>query len=226
MKVLGYARTSTDEQELGLISQQSKVEQYAKLNDMTLTQIITDQASGKTMKREGLEAVLEAVKAREIDAVVIYRLDRLSRRLFDILSLMQVFEKYNVSLHSVSEHLDTSSPSGRFLINILGSLSQMERELISERTTSALAVKKQNGEKTGGFSPFGYEADEQGKLLPVEREQDVVKRILSLRGEGYSFYQIANQLNKDKVRPKRAFQWNKEQVRRTYHFHQTTTLAS
>ncbi len=93
------------------------------------------------------------VKGKSIDAVVVYKLDRLSRKVIDTLTLIDTIEKAGVTFHSLNEKIDTSTAMGRFFLNITESLAQMERDLISERTKDALQMKTANNERAGQI-PF------------------------------------------------------------------------
>src|SRR5665647_3304744 len=147
MKVIGYARVSTEDQAIegvSLDAQQSRIEAYCIAKDWELKGVEIDAGlSAKDMKRPGLQSILESVKRREVEAIVIYKLDRLTRSVADLLQLMTLFNKYNVSLVSMEESLDATTATGRLMINLLAMLSQWERELIGERTTSAMRYLKE-----------------------------------------------------------------------------------
>ncbi len=142
MKTIGYIRVSTDEQAregISLESQKAKITAYCELNDLELVGIIEDAGkSGKDLNREGIQSLITEIKARRIDAVVVYKLDRLSRRVRDTLSLMDIIEKKNIAFHSITERIDTKSAMGKFFLNIMASMNQWERDTISERTKDAL----------------------------------------------------------------------------------------
>jgi len=90
---------------------------------MELTGIIEDGGkSGKNLKRDGIEELLSMVKGKEVEAIVVYRLDRLSRKVLDTLTLIEQFEKASVAFHSINERIDTRSAMGRFFLNITASL--------------------------------------------------------------------------------------------------------
>ena len=169
MRAVGYVRVSTEEQSregVSLDTQAAKIRAYADLHDMDLVGIIEDAGiSGKSIKaRPGIRAVLEMVKARKVDAVIVYKLDRLARNTIECLEMAKLMDKSGCAEHSISEKLDTQSALGRFFFTLTASLAEMERGLISERTKAALAQKRANGEKTGGDCPYGYKAV-NGKLV-------------------------------------------------------------
>ena len=141
-RVIGYARVSTDRQIEGvsLDAQQAKIEQYAALYDLELIDVIIDAgASAKTLERPGLQEALDKLKAGEADGLLVSKLDRLTRSVVDLGSLIEgVFGKY--TLMSVGDQVDTSTAAGRLVLNVLMSVSQWEREAIGERTRAAITA--------------------------------------------------------------------------------------
>lgn len=134
--------------------------------------------------------------------------------MFDTLSLIEIFEKNNVALHSITEKLDTQSAMGKFFFNMTASLAQMERDLIGERTKDALAYKKAKGERVGRI-PFGFNNAKGGKtLIENIKEQKIVREIQTLREEGHSFCKIAKTLNEKGYKTKQGGQWTHVQVNR------------
>jgi len=199
-KAIGYIRVSTEDQAtkgISLAAQAAKVKAYCELYDFELTAIIEDAGiSGKTLNRPGIQEALSLCKKGDVEALIVFKLDRLSRRTADILSLADtVFSKGKVSLHSISEKLDTRTAAGRFTLTILAALAQMEREQIGERTSAALQHKIAQNEYIGGNRPFGYTLLEDGSLEADADEQEAVQLIAELKRRGYSFRKIADELN-------------------------------
>ncbi len=200
MKTIGYVRVSTNEQAregISLESQKAKIATYCELNDLELIGIIEDAGkSGKDLNRDGIQSLISEIKAHSIDAVVVYKLDRLSRRVRDTLSLMDLIEKKNLAFHSITERIDTKSAMGRFVLNIMASLAQMERDQISERTRDALQHKIHKGERAGQI-PYGYSLAEDGKtLLADPRGQRAICLMKDLRGQGLTLRAICGELEK------------------------------
>ena len=133
IKAIGYIRVSTDEQAregISLENQRAKIEAYCQLNDLELVEILEDAGkSGKDLNREGMQALMDRIRARSVDAVIVYKLDRLSRRVRDTLSLMDLIEKRSVAFHSITEKIDTKTAMGKFFLNIMASMNQWERVL-------------------------------------------------------------------------------------------------
>lgn len=124
----------------------------AELQDAELLDVIVDGGeSAKSLKRPGVQRLLALVDAGQVDAVIVAKLDRLTRSVRDLCELLARFERRHVALISVAESLDTGSAAGRLVINIMASVSQWEREAIGERTRHALRHKRGQGERGGRF---------------------------------------------------------------------------
>nr|WP_175950825.1 recombinase family protein [Burkholderia sp. BCC0405] len=137
---IGYARVSTDEQHLDL--------QLEALTRHNCDLIFQDQGiSGASVDRPGLQEALRALKAG--DAFVVWRVDRLSRSLLDLVNRVNELSANNIQFVSLMEHIDTTSPTGRFSFHMIAALAEFERALIAERTRAGLAVAKQRGRTLG-----------------------------------------------------------------------------
>jgi site-specific DNA recombinase len=218
MRAVGYIRVSTEEQSrdgISLEMQAAKIRAYSDLNDLELTEIIQDAGiSGKSIKaRPGIQEVLSMVRSRRIDAVIVYKLDRLARNTIETLEMAKGMDKAGCALHSICEKLDTQSALGRFFFTLTASLAEMERGIISERTAAALAQKRVNGEKTGGDCPYGYNSV-GGKLTENESEQRVISRIRELREAGYTLRRIVSALEGEGFRTRKGTAFGKTQVER------------
>jgi DNA invertase Pin-like site-specific DNA recombinase len=124
----------------------------ATVQGAELLEVIVDGGeSAKSLSRPGLQRLLSLVSAGKVDAVIVAKLDRLTRSVKDLCSLLELFETKKVALVSVAESLDTSPAAGRLVITIMGAVSQWEREAMGERTRDALGHKKRNGERVGNI---------------------------------------------------------------------------
>ncbi len=217
---LGYARVSTDEQTregVSLQAQVARIRAYAQAKELELVDVLTDEGiSGKTLERPALRELLQRCERGEVGHVVVVKLDRLTRRTRDLLALVDdLFLARHIELHSVSESLDTSTPHGRFVLTLFGGLAQMERELIGERTRTAMADKRENGQPTShpplGFRPNG---SRKHRMLPVPEELEIVNRILTAWRAGGSYAGIARGLNQEGVASKRGACWHAATVRK------------
>jgi site-specific DNA recombinase len=156
-----------------------------------------------------LQSALNVIKTGM--AIVCYSLSRLSRSTKDMLSIAEELEKKGADLVSLTEKIDTTTAAGKMVFRMLAVLNEFERDLVSERTRTALAHKKANGE-TYSPIPFGYKAVE-GKLVKVEREAKLVAEILRKRGEGMTLREIASDLNDRGIKGKRGGKWYASTVR-------------
>jgi DNA invertase Pin-like site-specific DNA recombinase len=208
-KAIGYIRVSTEMQVnegVSLDAQTAKIRAYCELNDLELVEIICDAGkSAKTTNREGLQKCLSMIASGEASALVVYKLDRLSRKVLDTLNLISEIESHGASLHSISEKLDTSSALGKFFVNMTAALAQLERDQISERVTMAMAHKKDEGQHCGA-APFGFEMVDK-ELQRVESQHHAIAIITEMRANGAALRTIADHLNGEGIPTQRGGNW-------------------
>jgi len=217
MKIVGYCRVSTSEQAdkgISLGAQREKIEAYCSLYSLKLVEVIVDGGfSAKDMNRPGLQKALDMMKRKDADGLIIYKLDRLTRSVMDLGKMVKSYFSKGSTLISVVEQIDTSSASGRMVINLLTVVSQWEREAIGERTKAVMQHKKAHGEFVGE-EPFGWRVGTDGVHLEQDQEeQKALSLIKQLRAEGLSIRKIAARLNADHV-PGRGAKWNISTVHR------------
>lgn len=216
MKAVIYTRVSTEEQSregVSLANQLAKCRLQCQLDDMEVLDIVEDAGkSAKNLNRDGIQRILQMVKRKECRAIVIYKLDRLTRSVTDLNDIVNLLNKFGVSLVSVQDHLDTQSASGRMVMNLLATISQWERETIAERTSSALQYKKSENIRYCGITPFGYR-DVEGALVQDKDEQDAISLMHSLRNDGAPFHEIASKLNSLGVETRKGAKWHFSSVR-------------
>lgn len=198
-RTVAYVRVSTDKQAdkgVSLDAQRAKVEAYAALYDLDLVEIIVDAGvSAKTLDRPGLAKALGMLRAGKAEALLVVKLDRLTRSVCDLGELVERhFAPGKAALLSVGEQIDTRSAAGRLVLNVLASVSQWEREAIGERTAAAMAHKAACGEYTGGVPPYGFAVDPEGRLVEVAAEQAVIREARNLRAAGLSLRAVAAEL--------------------------------
>ncbi len=203
-RAVGYVRVSTADQAdsgASLDAQRAKIEAYATMHDLELVEVITDAGlSAKTLDRPGMAQLLRLIKGRKVDVVVIAKLDRITRSVRDLGDLVDLFKRSGVEFASVGDHIDTSTAAGRLVLNVMGSVSQWEREAIGERTKDALAALRAQGKRISRHAPYGYRTDGNGSWIPDEHEQQAVGLIVQLRAEGLSLRAIAAELERRGVR--------------------------
>lgn len=215
-RVIAYIRVSTDKQEksgLSLEAQRAKVVAYAAAYDLTLVDVLVDAMTAKNLHRPVLRQALAALKAGKADALLVVKLDRLTRSVRDLGELIENHFGNRADLLSVGDHIDTRSASGRLILNVLVSVAQWEREAISERTKAAAAVVRERGERWGAV-PYGMalasQQEGERRLVPVPEEQEIVRRALDGRAAGMSLRAIASTLPTTRT----GSPWTAEQVRR------------
>ena len=137
--------------------------------------------TGGNMERPALRRLMLDIEAGKVDAVVVYKVDRLSRSLLDFARMMQVFDSRKVSFVSVTQQFNTATSMGRLVLHVLLSFAQFEREIISERTRDKIAATRRKGKWAGGHPILGYDIDPQGFKLAVNpAEAERVRGIFEL----------------------------------------------
>ena len=127
--------------------------------------------TGANLERPALRALMEDIESGQVDCVVVYKVDRLSRSLLDFARLIGIFEEHGVSLVSVTQQLNTTDSLGRLTLNILLSFAQFERELIAERTRDKMRAARRKGKWLGGNPVLGYDVDPEGGGLKINAEE-------------------------------------------------------
>jgi len=215
-----YIRVSTDEQaESGysLQAQRERITAQIQAKGWVLHDIYEDAGqSGGTLQRPQLQRLLSDIDNGKIQAVVVYKLDRLSRKQIDTISLIEnVFVKKGVKLVSISESLDTGSSTGLAMIGMLSVFAQLERDTITERLSSGRLQKAKTGGFCGGSAPIGYKTERNSKVLYVDAEKaKTVQRVFMLSEQGLTQQAIADILNAEGHTTKRGVQFGNSQISR------------
>ncbi len=211
MKLVAYVRCSTEEQSLNGVSievQKERIAAFVKAKGLEGDmEFLTDAGySGANLKRPGLQQIMQMKNIN----LIILKLDRLTRKLSDLLRLLELFEIQDITLISVSDSVDMSSANGRLAISLLGAIISWEREIIGERTKEALSLKRSQGYRVGAV-PYGYRL--QGKkLVPQPTEQAVIKEIFKIRKRELSYQTIADYLNDHGIMSKMNRKWHAKTV--------------
>lgn len=205
-KIVAYLRVSTSGQADGGVSleaQREKLKAYALALDLELVAIVEDAGySAKTLKRPGLQVALDHLTEGRASGLLVTKLDLLTRSVRDLGDLVDRYFGSRFSLLSVGDAVDTRSPSGRLVLNVLTSVAQWEREAGAERTREALGHLKREGVRLGAPA-LGWtrteERDTEGRRVVVEldEERSTVARIVALRREGHSLSSIAATLERE-----------------------------
>jgi DNA invertase Pin-like site-specific DNA recombinase len=149
LKIATYSRVSTQKRDQKPEVQVQELRRYCKARGFKITHEIVDRASGGTDERAGLKQLLQLVRAREVDAVVVVKLDRLFRSLKHLVNTLSELDALGVKFIATRDQVDLTTPAGRMFIQILGSLAEFERELIRERVILGLEHAKSKGVKLG-----------------------------------------------------------------------------
>ena len=140
--------------------------------------------SGGTMERPALKRLIADIEAGQIDVVVVYKVDRLTRALSDFAKLVEVFDRRGVSFVSITQQFNTTTSMGRLTLNVLLSFAQFEREVISERVRDKVAASKKKGLWMGGMPPLGYDVENRKLVVNAAEAStvvDIFRRYLKLK---------------------------------------------
>ena len=196
-----YLRVSTDEQAndgISLAMQEDLCTKYVELHGLPADTIIfrDEGKSATSMTRAGLTDLREGMASGMVKHVVVFKLDRLTRKVGDLCVLLSEAEEHGVSLHGVRDKLDTGTASGRLVLHIMGAVAEWERDTIADRTRAGLAHIRSQGFHVGR-PPYGWEAvshDGPGRLLKPTAQIDDIRKARQMRAEGRSLAAIAREL--------------------------------
>lgn len=188
MRVIGYVRVSTAEQAIsraGLDAQRAAIAAEAERRGWTLVATIEDAGySARDLKRPGIRQALDVLAAGQGDALVVAKLDRLSRSMLDFAAIMARAQKESWGMVALDVNVDTTTPSGEMMANVMAAFAQFERRLIGQRTREALAQRRAEGVRLGRV-----------RVVAPELEQ----RVRTMKADGMTFRAIAAQLDADGV---------------------------
>ncbi|MCH9045094.1 MAG: recombinase family protein [SAR324 cluster bacterium] len=220
MRVVGYACLNTMSQQpknFTLEDQQRIIQDFVKSNGWKLVDIyqeVTDTSTAQNQQPKLLQIIAESDK-RNFDVLVIARLDRLTRNIRQLNTLIsQMCMKNGVELISIDEGLDTRNQCGELALKIIDIITKWDTKRISDRTREIIARKRAKGERVG-HAPFGYTYSNK-KLIAVDSELKTVALIREQRDNGYSYHKIAKYLNERKIPSKRGGIWYAETVKTVY----------
>jgi site-specific DNA recombinase len=208
-----YIRVSTEEQAkdgFSIHAQKEKLTKYAEANGWNIYDYYIDNGiSGKNLKdRKEVNRLLKDIVDKKIDNILIYKLDRLTRSMKDLMYLIELFEKNSCTFNSQTEKIDTSNAVGRMFIKIIGIFAEFERENLAERVSLGYEQKTREGHYTNTNGVYGYDYDINKKRLIVnEKEKVIVNKIFDLYMDGNSYLKIASNFNKLNIPTKRGGKW-------------------
>jgi site-specific DNA recombinase len=192
MRLIGYARVSTREQQT-IQNQVDKLRVHCDLHEHELVHVYRDEGeSGKDVDRRGLKDCMHALRNKNIDGLVITKLDRLSRSVRDWSNLMERFDRMGKRIISMYDSIDTSTASGRMIANMFAMIAQWERETIVERTQAAMDYLRSQDRRLARDPPWGWKIDPTNDkmLIPDPTEAEVVRQVRDWRREKLSYRKI------------------------------------
>ncbi len=204
-RVVTYLRVSTANQvdNTSIETQREKIKLYCKLNDIQIVEEFKDEAISAKHEhtREDYQRLIKFIgnKENKIDAIMVYKSDRIHRSLENLLKMISYLQKLKIDFISITEQFDTSTAQGMLFLQMLGSFSEFERKLIAERTKSGRIANHKKNLSSGGRPPFGYKMKDK-KLIINEEEAEIVKEIFKLRNKGKTLEFIGNKFGMSKQR--------------------------
>jgi DNA invertase Pin-like site-specific DNA recombinase len=217
VRVIAYVRVSTDSQGesgAGLAAQRSAIHAEVARRGWELVEVLEDAGySGRDFKRPALMAAMAMLERGGAAALMVAKLDRLSRSMLDFATVMEKARKENWGLIALDCSVDTTTPAGEAMANVMATFAQYERQLGSLRTSAALREMRSQGRAYGSL-PYGWDR-EGDRLVVCDIEQRALAHIKRLRRRGHSYARIAGTLNRSGVTAKRGGVWHAMSVRST-----------
>ena len=190
---------------------------YSNVKEWNVFDVYIDEGiSGKSIStRPSLLRLINDIKIRNINNVLVYKIDRLTRSTKDLIELIDLFNKYDCSFNSLNESIDTKTSTGRMFIKIIGIFAEFERENIVERVKLGLERKVKEGYTIANKNLiYGYKKEFGNKIQIIDKnEAKIVNLIYDLFLEGYTFSKIAEKLNKCKIKSKNGKSWSYKTVK-------------
>ena len=218
-KIIGYVRESTQLQVINgynLGEQKRKIELYCEYKyekgGYTLDVKEERGVSAKNLKRPQMNSIIQLIKSKELDTLIIHNLDRLTRSVKDLAYLIEILEKNHIELISITENIDTSTPSGRMFIMIIGVISQWEEDSISWRTKRGLEEAARRGFYCKGKVPLGYKRnpDDKHYLIIDDETAGVIKNIFDcIVNKGMNAWNVTLEYRRNKVLNRK---WQKNDI--------------
>ena len=217
MRIATYTRISTDEehQPYSLEAQATRLQAYADSQEgWKIGRRFSDQASGATLERPGLERALTEAAAKRFELLLVYRVDRLARSVRGLAQILERLEQAGVLFRSATEPFDTASSAGRMMVQMLAVFAEFERATIVERVIAGMERKAARGEWNGGSVPFGYQLDAERRFLVADAgEAPLVAEIFAAYAERLQGAQtIARRLSQQGNRTKQGKPFNPQAV--------------
>jgi DNA invertase Pin-like site-specific DNA recombinase len=213
-RVAIYVRRSTDDehQPFSIEAQLTSLTSYVNSQPgwVLIGDPYSEDASGASTDRPHLQRALNAARAGRFDVLLVYRVDRFSRRLSDLLDLLTELDEAGVAFASATEPFDTATAIGRMLVQLLGVFAEFERETIIDRVINGMTAKARKGKWPGGTRPYGYHVDsETQKLVIHDTEAPILREIVRLyANERLGTRGIADELNRRGIPNRTGRKWS------------------
>jgi len=219
--IIGFVRTSTMKQGNSIKLQRDEIREYAKNRNLQLIDIIEEEGvSGNKLNRAGYDSVMDMVNNNRVDVVICYWLSRVGRSLIMVLELINSCLENNITLISIKEGIDTSTPGGRMMAKFYAVLGEEELITIKERIIDVIRHKKRNGLQYNGTAAYGTYV-KNGLLYEDEFEIKIIRNMKNLRSRGWSWYKIMMKMNNNDIPTKMNGEkgWSINQVKNVYDYH-------
>ena len=210
-----YTRTSSPGQQQGYSIDEQVRQCWQRCSSLgwTVSHIFRDEAvSGSDTDREMFQKMLSRAEAGWFDVIVVWKLDRFSRSLMHAVQLEQKLRSWGVGLHSVTEHIDTTTPTGRFNFRNISSASELERDLIKQRTQMGMIGLAANHQWPNDTPPLGYRKCEDSTLEIIPAEADLVRTIFDRYLRLRSMPDVATELESQSYPECRQLEWTPDRV--------------
>ena len=216
-----YARVSTEEQAdqgYSLAAQLQMLRDFCEVFEMDIAgEYVDDGYSGTTTRRPAYRRMFSPDERQRWDALVVIKMDRIHRNSKNFMLMIEDLSKNGQSFFSTTERIDTTTAVGRFAMDVIQRIAQLESEQIGERTKFGMIQKAEQKDGIMGFQPpYGYSIAD-GELISIPEEQIVVKRIFGSYLENSTLDEIASELNSSFIRTRNGNQWNKYNLRNILH---------
>lgn len=212
---IAYVRVSTEDQHLGPKAQRDAMERWARSNGVRVAAVFEDlgiSGGASIEERPGLLAAIDALSAHGAGVLVVAKRDRLARDVIVCAMVERLAQRAGAAIVSADGTGNGAGPEAALMRAIIDAFAAYERALIRSRTKSALAIKKQRGERISGRAPIGYSFDTAGRLVALATEQVIIVRVREMYAAGYSLNEIARRLNAMGV-PSRGTRWYASSIR-------------
>lgn len=214
-----YIRVSTEEQAkfgYSIKAQKEKLLNYALIKEWKIYDIYIDEGlSGKDLNRPKIMKLLKDIEDNKVNNVLVFKIDRLTRSTKDLINLIEFFQKKNCEFNSLTESIDTSSPTGRMFIKIIGLFAEFERETIAERIKLGLERKVKEGYSICSSTvSYGYMKEKGNNIQKINKEESyIVKKIYKEYLNGKSIKEIKNELITKNIKTKKDKEWTNKTIR-------------